>query len=392
MLSMLSSVKVLVGKDDIRDYRGASVKRQMVSAIECVSADGRSLAPLIIWPASTHRSNWTTYPTPGWHYGHSENGYNDSKISLEWLTRVFDPQTRNVANGKPRVLINDGFGTHETVEILEFALKNNIILCRLPSHTSHKTQPCDVGPFAPLKAAYRDEVERLNRGGIDQIGKEHFTSLYKPARSKAFTKRNILAGWAATGLFPFNPDRVLRGIQKPQSQLTVPDVSQKQPASIAQDESVQTPLTPVTPTTTEALAQLQNRIERDVYTLDETSKERVRKHVRKITTAAKTAIAECALLQDQNEFLFKVNNAKTRRSTRSVVLGKAKVMSYKELEEARAKRDAKDEAATTKGKRGRKRKIPTTEQAEAGPSAAVDEVEQANDMAVSWVAPVAKMY
>jgi hypothetical protein len=68
MLSKLGSVKVLVGKDDLRDYRGTGVKRTMVTAIECISADGRLLLPLIIWPASTHRSNWTTHPTPGWHY------------------------------------------------------------------------------------------------------------------------------------------------------------------------------------------------------------------------------------------------------------------------------------------------------------------------------------
>jgi hypothetical protein len=174
MLSMLGSVKVLVGKDDDRrGHRGAGVKRTMVIAIECISGGGRCLAPLIIWPASTHRSNWTTCSTPGWHYGFSENGYNDSIISLEWLKLVFDPQTRNRANGKPRVLINNGFGTHETLEILEFCFENNIILCRLPSHTSHKLQPCDVSVFAPLKTAYRDEVERLNRGGIDAIGKEH---------------------------------------------------------------------------------------------------------------------------------------------------------------------------------------------------------------------------
>lgn len=34
MLSMLGSVKVLVGKDDMRNYRGARVKRTMVTAIE----------------------------------------------------------------------------------------------------------------------------------------------------------------------------------------------------------------------------------------------------------------------------------------------------------------------------------------------------------------------
>ena len=70
-LSMLGSVKVLIGKDDIRDYRGAGVKRTMVTAIKCVSANGRSLLPLVIWLALTYRSNWTIYLTPRWHYGHS---------------------------------------------------------------------------------------------------------------------------------------------------------------------------------------------------------------------------------------------------------------------------------------------------------------------------------
>jgi hypothetical protein len=155
MLSLLSSVKVLVSKNDLRDYRGAGVKRSMVTAIECVSADGRALLPMVIWPATSHRSNWTTYPTPGWHYAFSENGYTDSKISLEWLKSVFDPQTKAQAQQKPRILISDGFGTHETLEILEYCFENNILPCRLPSHTSHKLQPCDVGVFAPLKAAYR---------------------------------------------------------------------------------------------------------------------------------------------------------------------------------------------------------------------------------------------
>jgi hypothetical protein len=109
MLSMPGSVKVLVGKDDRRNYRGARVKRTTVTAIECISADGRYLDPMIIWPASTHRSNWTTFPTPGWQYAYSDSGYTDSKISFEWLKRIFNPQTQGRANKKPRVLICDGF-------------------------------------------------------------------------------------------------------------------------------------------------------------------------------------------------------------------------------------------------------------------------------------------
>ena len=73
-------------------------------------------------------------------------------------------------------------------------------------------------------------------------------------------------------------------------------------------------------------------------------------------------------------------------------------MSYQDLEETRAKREAKDQAAATKGKRGRKQKTPATEEAETGPSVPESnavtrkETEPANIMKVSWRALVAKMY
>jgi hypothetical protein len=54
MLSMLNSVKVLVGKDNIHAYRGARIKRTIVTAVECISADGRCLNSIIIWPAKTY--------------------------------------------------------------------------------------------------------------------------------------------------------------------------------------------------------------------------------------------------------------------------------------------------------------------------------------------------
>ena len=80
-----------------------------------------------------------TYSTPGWFYALSRTGYIDSFISLGWIKRVFDPQTKARANEKLRIIICDGFRIHETLKIIEFCLKNHIIQCRLPSHTSHKT-------------------------------------------------------------------------------------------------------------------------------------------------------------------------------------------------------------------------------------------------------------
>lgn len=127
--------------------------------MECISADGRSLAPLIIWPASTHWSDWTAHLTPGWHYACSSSSFSNTVTVLDWYRRVFDPQTKHRAHHRPRILINNGFGPHESLKVMQFCHENNIILCQLPSHTSHKLQPCDIGVFGPLKTAYHELVE-----------------------------------------------------------------------------------------------------------------------------------------------------------------------------------------------------------------------------------------
>ena len=259
------------------------------------------------------------------------------------------------------MLICDGFGTHDTLEILEFCFAKNIILCRLPSHTSHKLQPCDVAAFAPLKVAYRDQVERLERGGVNTIGKEHFTSLYSPARLRAFTPRNIKSGFATTGLFLFDPDIVIRTMPKPPAELTIPQAN-------PQDALLQSPVTPVS---AEGLISLQNVIiKQDAHALDELSKKSLQRHLEKFAKAAQLSFAKAVLQQNHIRLLLAINNeAKVRRSTKPVVLGTAKgtarVMSYEELEEARAKRAKQDAAkeAKGKGKRGRKRKNSTTPEA-----------------------------
>jgi len=320
MLSQLNSVKVLVRKDSQRGYRGARVKRTTVIAIECASADGRYLDPMIIWPASTHRCNWTMHPTPGWYYAFSDSGYTDSHLSLQWLKLVFEPQTKERANHKPRVLICDGFGTHETLEILEFCFENNTILCRIPSHTSHKLQPCDISIFSPLKVAYREQVERLEHCCVGTIGKEHFTYLYSPARDQALTSRNIRARWAKAGLFPFNPDKVLSDLPKPLTGPIIPQIIEMG-GSRMQDQMPQTPITPITPTTADAVISLHDLIKQDIYVFDDTARQRLQKRIQKLTNATKLSLAEREILEEHNQFLTEINNeANARRATKAKVL------------------------------------------------------------------------
>lgn len=79
-------------------------------------------------------------------------------------------------------------------------------------------------------------------------------------------------------------------------------------------------------------------------------------HVQKLANAAQMSFAENALLRDQNQVLTIISNeVKVRRSTRSTVVGTARVMSYEDIVKARADRAEKD-IIKGKGKRGRKRK------------------------------------
>jgi len=253
---------------------------------------------------------------------------------------------------------------------------------------------------------YRDEVDRLERAGTNTISKEHFTSLYSPARQKALSKKNILAGFAKCGLEPFNPNRVLQDIPKPPAELTVQKVDESKVRSCPQDD---VPQTPVTPISAEALMSLQNFIvNKYAQALDETSRRSLVRHLQKFTKAGQTSIAKGILQQNQIRFLIKMNDeSKARRSTKSEILGRAKVMSWEDLKEARTKRAEKEAAkeAKGKGKRGRKPKntVLETEDASADKdnrgrkrkSTEADAPELNAKMArrseASWKVPVARM-
>ena len=159
-------------------------------------------------------------------------------------------------------------------------------------------------------------------------------------------------------MYPSNPDKVIKDIPKPVTEPTIPTLKTCEIDLCLQGKVLQTPVT------SEALTSLHNLIKQDACAEDEMSKQRLQRHIQKFANAAQICFAKRALHREQIYFLRKVNDeAKVRRSTKPLVLGKAKVMSYEDLEDARAKRAAKDAAkAKGKGKRGRKCKSPAPEE------------------------------
>jgi hypothetical protein len=281
------------------------------------------------------------------------------------MKHVFDAQTKARAGNKPRLLISDGFAAHESLEVLKFCFENNIILCRLPSHTSHKLQPCDVGVFSALKTAYREQVELLYRRGSNTVGKEHFTILYQRARDSAMVSRNILSGWSKTGLFPFNPDRVLRDIRP------VAPVPLQVEAAAAQRSRSQGSLQ--TPTTTEGLRILCGKINKGIRGQDDHHKILLQH----LAHAAERAFADRSLLSNENGQLLLQNNEKRSRKKQARKVGNAKIMSYEDIIDAQRRQDEK------KAARPRKRKT-SSAPARQSKRACSDELQRAESEIERW--------
>ncbi|KAK6209982.1 transposase [Colletotrichum tabaci] len=179
--------------------------RAWVSIIECISALGYVLNPLVIYKGKAVQQQWFPLdlsPYEGWQFTATENGWTSDATAVEWLQKVFIPQT--LPQGKEvRLLIMDGHGSHTTTDFMWLCYINNIHLLFLPPHTSHVLQPLDQSVFSPVKSAYRKELGYLSQWNDSTIvGKRNFIGCYQKARTAGMTMQNIRSGWKWTGLWP----------------------------------------------------------------------------------------------------------------------------------------------------------------------------------------------
>ena len=187
--------------------------REWVTLIHAINACGWVLPAFVIFEAKLHQASW--YRIPGlpatWKISVSENGWTTDEITFQWLEH-FEEHTSSKTKGKYRLLVLDGHGSHHTAQFEEFCRDHSIITLCMPAHSSHILQPLDVGCFSPLKTAYGHQVEGLMRLGVNHISKEEFLPAYLEAHKASFTTSNIQAGFAATGLVPDEPERVLSAL------------------------------------------------------------------------------------------------------------------------------------------------------------------------------------
>jgi hypothetical protein len=118
-------------------FKKISGRQEWIIAIKYIGASGIALPPLLIFKAKYTNTTWIPASTPeNWKFSISTSGWTSDNHAYEWLTTLFEPETcRN--NGKRRLLLLDGHGSHLIARFIAFYINKSIDLVVLPPHTSH---------------------------------------------------------------------------------------------------------------------------------------------------------------------------------------------------------------------------------------------------------------
>jgi len=221
----IKGAQVVVNKTLMAKYLAHPGRQEWVTVVECISADGSSIPPLVIFKGKNVSSSWIPQKALNMkmHFSGSVNGWTNNEIGLYWLKNCFDPDTREKAAGKTRLLLCDGHDSHISSEFVYYCIQNNIYLHLLIPHSSHLLQPLDVGVFGPLKKAISARLDRLLRAGINRLQKVEWLEAYADGREVVVSSDNIKGGFRGAGLDPLNRVRITSSLPAVRMRPKTPD-------------------------------------------------------------------------------------------------------------------------------------------------------------------------
>lgn len=195
---------------------GQDGTREWITVVATICADGTKSSPALIYKAVSGnlQDTWLDDFEPDehdCHFASSPNGWTSDELGYSWLTGLFEKETAPTARRSHRLLFVDGHGSHLNMKFLDWCEQHKILLAVYPPHSTHRLQPLDVGVFAPLASYYSQTLDESVRKseGRTTISKRDFFSLFWSAFEKALMKKSISSAWSNTGIWPFDPHKVL---------------------------------------------------------------------------------------------------------------------------------------------------------------------------------------
>lgn len=181
------------------------------TVIACCSATGISIPPFFVFKGKRQTDELANGALPGTGICMSETGWSNSEIFSNYITSHLSKHIPGGIGEEYTLLLYDGATSHITPSLVEWAKEKKVILMVLPAHSSHLTQPLDVGVFRPFKAAYNSECQEFMRSNVGRsITRYDICSLVCKAYTKSFTPANILSSFRKTGIVPFNREVIAK--------------------------------------------------------------------------------------------------------------------------------------------------------------------------------------
>ena len=137
------------------EQNGGSGKNFTTSLI-CGNAAGEILPPFIIYPAKTLNPQWTTGGPLGSEIVVSDPGWITKSLFSQWFT-WFIEYTKDVA--KPILLLMDNHACHISIEVIEVAKQNQILLLLFPPSCTHALQRLDTVTFRCINIFFSNIFE-----------------------------------------------------------------------------------------------------------------------------------------------------------------------------------------------------------------------------------------
>ena len=304
-MGIIGTAKVVTGSErGLHPHLVQPGNTEWVTAVEGINATGWSLPPMIILKGKWHQASWYENGLPhDWRIEVSETGWTNNKLGLIWLKEVFNKHTQGCTVGKYRLLVLDGHGSHNGPEFDQFCTENLIIPLYMPAHSSHLLQSLDVACFSPLKQAYRKQIEKSMALGINHIDKDHFLTVYASVRKEALSQKNILSGFKATGLVPYDPEQVLSRLNTQLHTPTPPGSSHSSQATWAT----------ATPHNIRQLELLSEKVKKHLKRRTQSPPSPTNQALDRLVKGCQMAMHGAAILMVQNKALKAANEKQTRK-------------------------------------------------------------------------------
>lgn len=196
------------GRPQVYDESSNSDKEN-VTTLFTVNADGLFAPPLTIFKYERIPANVSKAAPPNWGIGKTENGWMPGKSFYEYIANVFLPFLVQSKIQLPVIVFLDGHKSHLTLHLSQFCRENKIVLVALNPNSTNILQPLDVAVFGPLKKKWKSIVRkwRMENHG-KEISKADVPSALSQIISIPDMKKNIQSGFAKTGIFPFDENKV----------------------------------------------------------------------------------------------------------------------------------------------------------------------------------------